>query len=142
MQKRWVAMSSFLGLFSKQPVSLNKRFESLLKLAFKHLWKLTQQGFVGLDLLLQFADASDQVFVRVGTRFTLLRPFGHRSFVAVVKRVHGWTVSSAHGWNKPVQEAVSEPAGSASASASRCCGASVPGITRGAGRGPSCFTVR
>ena len=111
MQKRRIAMPGLLRLFSKQSVSLKKRFESLLELPFKHLRKFVQQGFVGFDLLFKFADAPDQMFMLVGTRFTLLQPLRNRSFVVAVERVHGGTVSPVHGWNNPDQEADSALAG-------------------------------
>ena len=104
-------MSGLFGLFSKQSVSLKKRFESLLELPFEHLRKFVQQGFVGFDLLFKFADAPDQMFMLVGTRFMLLQPLRHRSFVVAIERVHGRTVSPVHGWNKPDQEGDSALAG-------------------------------
>ena len=111
MQKRWVALSGLFGLFGKQSVSLEKRFESLLELPFEHLGKFVQQGFVGLDLLFKFADASDQMFMLVGTRFILLQPLRNRSFVVAIERVHGKTVSPVDPWNNPDQEADSALAG-------------------------------
>ena len=111
MQKRWMALSGLFRLFGKQSVSLKKRFESLLELPFEHLGKFVQQGFVGLDLLFKFADASDQMFMLFGTRFMLLQPLRNRSFVVAIERVHGRTVSPVHGWNNPDQEADSALAG-------------------------------
>ena len=104
-------MSGLFGLFGEQSVSLKKRFESLLELSFEHLRKFVQQGFVGVDLLFKFADASDQMFMLVGTRFMLLHPLRNRSFAVAIERVHGGTVSPVHGWDNPGQEADSELAG-------------------------------
>ena len=111
MQKRRIALSRLFRLFGKQSVSLKKRFESLLELPFEHLRQFVQQRFVGLDLLFKFADASDQMFMLVVTRFMLLQPLRNWSFVVAIERVHGWTVSPVDPWNNPDQEADSALAG-------------------------------